>query len=441
MQRRREVGSAPTPTRSIRRQYGEGMSVDEAATVPDFSARLHALREQELRRLPSGARTVLHGGAADRWYFEWFESQYAGEVERHVCVEAFAPRPDGLPSRVEWLQRTLGDIEPVADHSIDLVFAGQVIEHLWADDVAGFLLESRRVLDPAGRLVLDSPNRWVTEAIDWRHPQHTTEFSVAEIAELVQLAGFEVEELRGVLLGYDRVRHRFLDLHDEGMAWETRAAEAPDRPEDSFIWWLVARPRLERRPDQVRALAHDLERAFRDRRLGRLASPLPIARAAQSAAWVSAPRGGDSALIHGPCFPVDAGAWRARFGLRLDADEVDPQLVLGRVDVTSEAGTVRHASRHFATLDLRPRAWTLVDLDFELDAMLTGVELRAFTFGRAPLSARLSVALGRAEDFAEQPPPLPLRTPEPRSVELLDVLQRRLRTRVMRRVRRTLRPR
>ncbi len=151
---------------------------------------------------------VLSGGANSRWYFDWFADNYDSSPERHIGVEALAPKPDDLPDNAEWVASTLGDLSAVESGTVDLVFAGEVIEHLWADDIAGFLLESHRVLAPGGRIALDSPNRRVTQAIAWLHPEHTLEFSVDEIAELLELAGFDDVELRGVLRCYDRRRHR-----------------------------------------------------------------------------------------------------------------------------------------------------------------------------------------------------------------------------------------
>jgi len=74
--------------------------VAEAATsdgVDDFSVFLHGLRTAEVKRLPAGARVVLSGGAAGTWYFDWFESSYPTPIERHIGVEAFAPKPGGSP--------------------------------------------------------------------------------------------------------------------------------------------------------------------------------------------------------------------------------------------------------------------------------------------------------------------------------------------------------
>ena len=59
---------------------------------------------------------------------------------------------------------------------------------------------------------LDSPNRRITQALDWAHPEHTVEFSVDEISELLGLAGFTDVQLRGVLVCYDSERNSLLSL-------------------------------------------------------------------------------------------------------------------------------------------------------------------------------------------------------------------------------------
>src|SRR4051812_11517148 len=86
-----------------------------AAEPVDFNLLLHGWRTQELGRLPSGARVVLHGGAAGKWYFDWSAEAYPTPVERHIGVEALSDAPPDLPDDVEWLRRSLGDLTPVDD--------------------------------------------------------------------------------------------------------------------------------------------------------------------------------------------------------------------------------------------------------------------------------------------------------------------------------------
>jgi SAM-dependent methyltransferase len=393
----------------------------------DFSARLHELRSSELQKLPPGAGRVLHGGASAGWYFHWFAENYPGVVDRHIGVEAFLERPGDLPQNVEWLKRTLGDLGPIPTGSVDMVFGGQVIEHLWAADVANFLSESHRVLRPEGILALDSPNRSVTEAIGWRHPQHTVEFSVDEIVLLTEVAGFEVEAVRGVLLGYDRTRHTFLNLEDDVMSWDERTSLATDRPESSFVWWLVAR-RAEHEPDkaQLLRLAGEMVDDFRARRIRVLSSPLSVRRSPGGIPWVSAPQGHVGLLLEGPCFPVDAGEWRASCVLRLEAARPTTQLPVASIEATSDSGVVVHAQRDVFAVDLDAGgAWTSVSLDIGLAEMVMGFDVRVFTHDQVPIGAQMTLGLCRPNEATRTFGSRRVYTPEPRTLEIIRMLGRR----------------
>ena len=405
-------------------------SVPSAPDAIDFSARLHELRSIELGRLPRDARTVLHGGAAAAWYFRWFEENYSGTVDRHIGVEAFQERPADLPRNVDWLQRTLGDMGPVPTGSVDLVFGGQVIEHLWSDEVAAFLAESHRVLAPGGMIALDSPNRRVTDAIGWCHPQHTVEFSVDEIVQLTTLAGFALEEVRGVLLGYDRERHAYLGLEDESLPWEQRARLAADRPEDSFVWWVVGR-RVDVGPDRerLRALAGERADAFRSRRMQQLSSPLPIQRETGRVPCVSAPPEYQGLLLQSlPC-PLDAGDWCASLALRSDGP-ASPGTPVAEIVVTSESGAVQRSPRELSAGDLAPAgAWKTVGLSFNLPEMTMGTQLGASSLGGAAISAQMIVDLRRPDDVVARvdgaTPSASTHIPEPRTLEILAMLRHR----------------
>jgi len=95
---------------------------------------------------------------------------------------------------------------PVEDASADVVWAGEVIEHV--ADVAPWLSEVRRILRPGGTLLLTTPHhgpgallrlalsrRAFAEHFEPRS-DHVRFFSPGTLRELLADLGFEVEELR-----------------------------------------------------------------------------------------------------------------------------------------------------------------------------------------------------------------------------------------------------
>ena len=343
---------------------------------------------------------MLSGGAAGTWYFEWFQSHYPSAVERHIGVEAFAPKPDGLPEHVEWISASLGDLKPVQSGSVDMVFGGQVIEHLWPDEISGFLSAAHRVLRERGTIVLDSPNRRVTQAINWLHPEHTVEFTVDEIAELLEIAGFEDLRVRGVLLAYDAGRHRYLpisDLDSTAMGRHERADRAAARPEDSFVWWAEA-TRGKRKPD-----AESLQRRVRD-----LFSRFRTHRLSHSMSWVGetehiphfgrvihAARGKSGPMLFGPYVPMPSGDWEATFELcapnaPLHAGDAD----VAFLEVAHGDPLVKLGSLAVTTGDLSAGSeWSRHTVSFALDTTVMGVEFRILSSGREDLLALASVDL------------------------------------------------
>jgi SAM-dependent methyltransferase len=211
----------------------------------ELHAALHEARSIALAEMPPGAENVLSAGANGAWYFQWFDDEY-GSVQRHIGVEAYTPRPEQLPRNVEWVEADLAGPEGVAavdTGSIDLVFSGQNIEHLWPGQMVAFLVESNRVLRTGGYLVVDSPNRELAAMYRWSMAEHTVEMTPDEAARILALAGFAVDNMKGLWLC--RNRGRLLDLeppasliHPDG--YTHRIALAATRPEDSFIWWAEA---------------------------------------------------------------------------------------------------------------------------------------------------------------------------------------------------------
>jgi ubiquinone biosynthesis O-methyltransferase len=98
---------------------------------------------------------------------------------------------------------------PFEDGSFDLVVAFEVIEHL--EDWKGFLREARRVLAPAGQLMVSTPNKlYYTESrgVHGANPFHVHEFDFEEFTR----------ELREVFPHVSM----FLENHIEGVTFQPR---------------------------------------------------------------------------------------------------------------------------------------------------------------------------------------------------------------------------
>jgi SAM-dependent methyltransferase len=297
------AGPAQRPS-PVDTETGHHMGVSD-----QFHAINHTLRGLELERLRADRKRVLSVGANGAWYFEWFR-RAAGDVAEHIGIEAYIDKPDDLPDYVTWIANTADHMHDVESGSVDLVFAGQTSEHLWAHELVGFLLEAHRVLRHGGTLALDSPNRLITQHLDWSHGEHTIELDHDEIAELLRLAGFAVTEVAGI---WRCVLDGELVQLEEGLdspeVLTRRVATARDHPAESFVWWINAE-RSEADPE-VPGLRAAVDRLFErhwNTRISRgffadVGVDLPVAAGSRGIIAETLP------------FPLHAGTWEV--GLRL----------------------------------------------------------------------------------------------------------------------------
>jgi SAM-dependent methyltransferase len=118
---------------------------------------------------------------------------------------------------------------PVADGSIDLVTAFEVIEHL--DDWRGFLREARRALSGSGQFIVSTPNKlYYSES---RQSAGPNPFHVHE---------FEFEEFRSELLAVFPHVLLFLENHAEGVVFQPAASPSEERSADVRVDQANSRP-------------------------------------------------------------------------------------------------------------------------------------------------------------------------------------------------------
>ena len=344
----------------------------------DFNELIHSQRGKLIREMPKGAHVVLSAGCSGAWYFEWFEKNY-GSIDKHIGLELYSTKPEGLPSNVEWIANSVDDMSDVASDTVDLLFSGQNVEHLDSATLVGFLKESNRVLCEGGYLVIDSPNRKITQANRYIQPEHTLELTDSEIIDLVIL-GFRFKSIKGIwnssrkALGTYEKPVELLSVND--LELDIRRNTARDDPSGSFIWWLIAEKigpvesSLEIKVEDI--YLRDYPGYVRARFLNQIGR-LKYAGGTESVLSVTKKESGYA--IHGPYIPVFPGKYAVFFRYECLAYQG-----LICFDVCSNQGKDIHASVD-VECESMARGWTEVELVFDVDYYVTGLETRIFVDG------------------------------------------------------------
>ena len=364
--------------------------------LPDVNHLLHHLRGAALRALPKHGGHFVSVGCSGTWYFNWI-AQMVGTLEQHTGVEFYTPRPDDLPPGVRWIANTAGHMPEIADGVADVLFSGQNIEHLWQEDVVGFLLESHRVLKEGGLLVIDSPNRRIAARLGWSQPEHTVELNPEEMEGLLVLAGFVVERVIGLWLCEDSLTGALLpfdELTAEG-PWplQRRVDAAYHNPHSSFIWWIEARK--QKQGAQIVRLRERIADIFRHgwpERLNRLKTVIGTEISHNNRPWFAS-EGRQGMLLFGPYAPLRARGYVLRLRLMLM-----PPLLLPPKSLVGYAEVVfGDDHKLLATQEIRlgetPGGEFEVALAFTLSDTCFGVQFRVFAYDTARLAVQKSVTL------------------------------------------------
>jgi ubiquinone/menaquinone biosynthesis C-methylase UbiE len=163
------------------------------------------LRRDFLLAHVAPGETVLDLGAGAGEFSAALREAGATPIAVDVAAEALrraGARVPGLDARL-WVD---GEPLPAEDNSADVVWAGEVIEHVV--DVAPWLSEVRRVLRPGGTLLLTTPDHgratMLALALSARRfdahfeprSEHVRFFSRRTLAALLADLGFDVAQLR-----------------------------------------------------------------------------------------------------------------------------------------------------------------------------------------------------------------------------------------------------
>jgi hypothetical protein len=175
---------------------------------------IHAGRCQFIRSLPPAGRIVdlggthLHqdaGALVGLGYPYRFRELVIVDLpsdERHPLYRSGAAPPEVRSplGPVRYRYHSMTDLSDFGDMSVDLVYSGQSIEHVSADEGSVVLKEVFRILRPGGHLALDTPNARVTrlQQADFIDPDHKVEYTIEELSAKLEAVGFQILELKGL---------------------------------------------------------------------------------------------------------------------------------------------------------------------------------------------------------------------------------------------------
>ncbi len=172
-------------------------------TIPGLAEENYWFRRHEVvyQRLADrcAGRDVLEAGPGEGYGADLIAGVARGVVGVDYDEQAVAH----IRAKYPRVQMHLGNLAelPLADGSVDVVVNFQVIEHLW--DQGQFVGACARVLRPGGLLLMSTPNRITfSPGRDTPlNPFHTRELNAAELTELLEQGGFEIEGVYGVFHG------------------------------------------------------------------------------------------------------------------------------------------------------------------------------------------------------------------------------------------------
>ena len=181
---------------------------------PTFPDRLHEARKEFVKTLPQAECIVDLGGACPTVpEGALYTNGYPHRARRLIIVdlpfdtrmiiprdfrEEKIVREEGT---IEYIHSSMTDLSAIEDGIADMVFAGESIEHVTAEEAASVISEARRVLKPGGYFCLDTPNSKLTRIHSpgqFIHPEHKVEYTPAELTEMLSDGGFVVIETGGI---------------------------------------------------------------------------------------------------------------------------------------------------------------------------------------------------------------------------------------------------
>ncbi|HMQ32329.1 MAG TPA: DUF4214 domain-containing protein [Chloroflexaceae bacterium] len=139
---------------------------------------------------------------------------------------------------VRYLYRSMADLDPIPDASVDMVVSGESIEHISEADAEHVCDEAWRILRPGGSFCLDTPNALLTRLQlpdQLIHPEHQKEYRPDEIREMLERRGFAIADAAAICPMPECLASGVFDF-----AEMTRNIGLSDNPDEGYMFYFRA---------------------------------------------------------------------------------------------------------------------------------------------------------------------------------------------------------
>lgn len=176
---------------------------------------LHLIHNARLKLvrslLPPGNIILDLGGANSPLYRMGYPHEFKQLVlvdlppeKRHQQFQRVSLERTRKGDEIQILYGDMTELVGLEDSSVDLVWAGQVIEHVPIEAGQRMCKNVLRVLREGGSFCLDTPNGLIsavhaaTAGLAFINPDHKVEYKPAELREMLNAAGFHVILEKGI---------------------------------------------------------------------------------------------------------------------------------------------------------------------------------------------------------------------------------------------------
>ncbi|MEM4204661.1 MAG: methyltransferase domain-containing protein [Candidatus Methanomethylicaceae archaeon] len=205
---------------------------------------VHQARMMLVRRCLPSAQVIVDLGGADQTHREGalLAMGYPYRPQRLIIIDLSLPKhrswitPNGI--HIVHYKGSMTDLSWIESESVDLVWAGESIEHVTQAEAEVVFREVYRILRPGGYFCLDTPNASLTRLQSPNvliHPEHKKEYYVTELRSLIESQGFQVREAKGICPMPESLRSGIFNYREI-----VENIRLSDNPQEGYLFYIMA---------------------------------------------------------------------------------------------------------------------------------------------------------------------------------------------------------